>query len=325
MSGPSASPTPIIADHRPIAFIRSAKLREHHADDGEGRGHDQRLADTHDPAGHHELRGGAGVRGGRRRAREQQQSAEEEGFAAEPVGHAAREEHQAGRHQAVDVDQPLQLAGGGAEFVDERRQGDVQHGDVEADDEQAQAEHGQDRPTHGVPAWSAGSGGARRGRHGALLKLNNTVKGERIPGHPHRSNTSVKIYSLCPAVRACTRVRETLRIFSQVSSNSRSGVDCPTMPAPASQPGAALRAEHRAQRERRVQRAVAAHREDRAAVQAARPVLQLPDGAVGGGLGHAGRGDGGEDGRERPATARARPAAAAPRPGTPGAARCRAP
>ena len=65
-------------------------------------------------------------------------------------------EEQAGEHERVAVDDPLQLAGRGVEVLDERGQGHVEDGVVEADDQQAEAQHAE-RP----PAPVDGSSGHR--------------------------------------------------------------------------------------------------------------------------------------------------------------------
>ena len=75
--------------------------------------------------------------------------------AAEAVAEAAGGEQQAGEHQRVGVDDPLQLAGRGAEpalgrRVGERRERDVQDRVVERDDDEADAEHQQREPPAAV-------------------------------------------------------------------------------------------------------------------------------------------------------------------------------
>ena len=66
-------------------------------------------------------------------------------LAAEAIAEAAGGQQQAGEHQRVGVDDPLQLAGGGAELADQRRQGDVHDRAVDDDDEHRQAQHREDR------------------------------------------------------------------------------------------------------------------------------------------------------------------------------------
>ena len=60
--------------------------------------------------------------------------------AARTVAHAAHGEQQPGEHERVAVDDPLQLAGGGVEIADQRRDRHVQDGVVERDDEQGDAD-----------------------------------------------------------------------------------------------------------------------------------------------------------------------------------------
>ena len=67
-------------------------------------------------------------------------------LAAEAVAQAARGEQQAGEDERVGVDHPLELAGAGAQLAADRRQRHVDDGVVDDDDEQAQAQHAEDRP-----------------------------------------------------------------------------------------------------------------------------------------------------------------------------------
>ena len=82
-------------------------------------------------------------------------------LAAEAVAEAAGGHQQAGEHEDVGVDDPLQLAGRGAELGGQRRQGDVDDRAVEDDDEHGRAEHGQDEPAAAVGWGGAGDGGGR--------------------------------------------------------------------------------------------------------------------------------------------------------------------
>ena len=67
-------------------------------------------------------------------------------LATEAVAEAADGEQQPGEHQRVAVDDPLHLAGGGAEVPDQVGDGDVEDRVVEGDHQQARAEHGQRPP-----------------------------------------------------------------------------------------------------------------------------------------------------------------------------------
>ena len=64
------------------------------------------------------------------------------------------DEHQPGEQHDVGVDDPLQIARAGVQLAHERRQGDVQDGAVERDDQQRHAQHGQREPVsrrNGLP------------------------------------------------------------------------------------------------------------------------------------------------------------------------------
>ena len=67
-------------------------------------------------------------------------------LAAEPVAERPRRQQQAGEHERVAVDHPLELAVGGVEVAHERGQRHVEDGVVEGDHHEAQAEHQQDPP-----------------------------------------------------------------------------------------------------------------------------------------------------------------------------------
>ena len=67
-------------------------------------------------------------------------------LASVAVGQAAGGEQQAGEHEHVGVDDPLDLAVRGAEVDDQRRDRDVEDRVVHHDDQQAHAEHAEDQP-----------------------------------------------------------------------------------------------------------------------------------------------------------------------------------
>ena len=69
-----------------------------------------------------------------------------EALAAEAVAQRAGGEQHAGEHERVGVDDPLLLAVGQAERLRHRRQGDVQRGVADDDDDQAHAQHAEDHP-----------------------------------------------------------------------------------------------------------------------------------------------------------------------------------
>ena len=71
-------------------------------------------------------------------------------LAAELVAQAAGGQQQAGEHQRVAIDDPLQLAVGGAQFVDQRGDGHVEDGVVHHDDQQAETQRGQGEPSPSV-------------------------------------------------------------------------------------------------------------------------------------------------------------------------------
>ena len=108
--------------------------------------HDERPADAHQGPGGGEDVGGAGEGGGHGAQPEDREAHGEGGAAAEAVGQAPGGEQQARKDEDVGIDDPLQLAVGGVERSGERGQGDVQDRVVDADDKEAEAQHGEDPP-----------------------------------------------------------------------------------------------------------------------------------------------------------------------------------
>ena len=72
------------------------------------------------------------------------QADHEGALAPEPVGHRARQHEQAGQHQRVGVDRPLQPGHRGVVVPADRREGDIDDGHVESDDQQAHRADQQD-------------------------------------------------------------------------------------------------------------------------------------------------------------------------------------
>ena len=149
--GPMPMPSADTPAQMPMAVPRSSRLGEHVGEDRQRGRHDERAADAHQRAGRdrarrHRWRTRTAASRCRRR-----QAERERPVAAEPVTEAARGEQQAGEHERVGVDDPLQLAARRAEpallhRVRERRQGDVEDRVVEHDHDQAHAQHEQREP-----------------------------------------------------------------------------------------------------------------------------------------------------------------------------------
>jgi hypothetical protein len=70
---------------------------------------------------------------------------EHEALASEPVGQAPGGQDQRGEHQAVGIDDPLELAGRGMQLAHQARQRDVDDRDVEVDRERRQQQRGKYR------------------------------------------------------------------------------------------------------------------------------------------------------------------------------------
>ena len=87
--------------------------------------------------------GGGGERGHRRRDAEHHETDAQDQGAAEPVPERAADEQEAGEHQDVGVDDPLQLRRRGVEVAHQGRQRDVQDQAVDRGDQHRQAHDGQ--------------------------------------------------------------------------------------------------------------------------------------------------------------------------------------
>ena len=79
-------------------------------------------------------------------AAEDHQPGHEDPLAADPVAQRPEGEEQAGEHHGVGVDHPLQLAGAGTQAAGDRREGHVENGVVQTDEEEGDAQHGQRGP-----------------------------------------------------------------------------------------------------------------------------------------------------------------------------------
>ena len=127
------------------------RRREDDLDDRQGRRHDQRRADAHADTGGDEGVDGRRQRRHHRGGAEHDQAESEQAPAAEPVPEPAGEQQEPAEGQGVGVDRPLQVRPGRAQVALQRRQRDVEDQRVQADDDQAQDQYGQDPPAPRVP------------------------------------------------------------------------------------------------------------------------------------------------------------------------------
>ena len=161
-TGPSAIATPATPDQRPIATRSLARVGEHVREDRQRGGHDQRGADAHHRASSDERADVGGERGRRRRQAEDHQPGGERTLATEAVTERPRGEQEAGEHERVRIDDPLELAHAGAQVADEGGQGDVDDRVVDDDHEEAHAEHRERPPTVALGTQLAVALGTRR-------------------------------------------------------------------------------------------------------------------------------------------------------------------
>ena len=83
---------------------------------------------------------------------------EQRALAAEPVTERAGGEQQAGEHEGVGVDDPLQHRGAGVELALQRRQGHVERRHRHDDHDERQAQHAEQEPAALVDVGRAWSG-----------------------------------------------------------------------------------------------------------------------------------------------------------------------
>ena len=124
---------------------------EHVGQDGERRRHDEGTACAHARPGEDQDVGRFGERREQRSGAEHGEADDEAAVTSEAVTEAPCRQEQPGEDDGVGVDDPLQLARRGAEaslggLLGQCRQGDVEDGVVEDDDEQAHAEDRQRHP-----------------------------------------------------------------------------------------------------------------------------------------------------------------------------------
>ncbi|RPK78911.1 hypothetical protein EES46_33345 [Streptomyces sp. ADI98-10] len=120
------------------------------AQDRQRGGHDHRAADAEEGAGR-DQDGGCVGRGGERGGDAEQRVAEEQyASSADPVTQRAEEDEQRGADEGVGVDDPEEGRAARAQVLGDGRNRDVQHGRVEGDDQETEAEDHEDDPAVGV-------------------------------------------------------------------------------------------------------------------------------------------------------------------------------
>ncbi len=159
--------------------------REDLQGDREGGGEQQRPADAHAGPRRDQLPRGTGESGDQRADAEQGEPRDQHLLAAVAVGGAARGEQQAGLHERVGVDHPLDVGGGRAQLLGEGGDRHVQDGVVEQHGELRQADHSQDQPPPGMAPVGPGRlegrhtgpfSGSRRLRRGAAGVLRKSLR-----------------------------------------------------------------------------------------------------------------------------------------------------
>jgi len=126
--------------------LRSLGGREDRRDDRQGGGHDECGPDAHDRAGADDQVDRVDERAEQRADAEQQQSALQGALAAEPVADRASRQQQASEDDRIGVDDPLQVGGGGAERLLDRRDRDVQPRHGHDDHHQTEAHDAEQEP-----------------------------------------------------------------------------------------------------------------------------------------------------------------------------------
>ena len=158
----AARPGGGVVGERPVA-VRA--LRERRRDDRQPGRRGERGAHALDHAGDDEQRAVVDETADRGGDEEHAQPDQQHPPAAEQVGGAAAEQQQAAVAEHVAGHDPLELRRGQAELGADRRQRHADHRHVEPVEEEDAAEHDQERPGAGVPAWCDGAwGGSHSGK-----------------------------------------------------------------------------------------------------------------------------------------------------------------
>ena len=147
-------------------LVARRSLGEVRGDEGEpGRRGERRRQPLHE-AGQDEERSAAHQTAGEGGEGEDGEGDEEDPPASEQVGGAAAEQQQAAVPEHVAADQPLQRGRRQVELRADRGEGDADHRDVEAVEEQHDAQGDQHRPDPGTPRRGARDGRAGRRESG---------------------------------------------------------------------------------------------------------------------------------------------------------------
>ncbi len=135
--------------------------------DRQRRRHDHGAADAEQRAGRDQHLGVVGQGRERGGDAEERVAEQQDPSAAHPVAQRAEEDQQRGADERVDVDDPEQFDGAGPEVLGDGGDRHVQHGRVEGDEQQADAEDDQDHPAVGTgPGRPTARRGGGRGRPG---------------------------------------------------------------------------------------------------------------------------------------------------------------
>ena len=147
VTGPSATARPLVAAQIEMAIARWRASVNTLTSSAKRRREDQRRPDAHRCAPGDQLAGRRRHRCKDRGRAERRHADHQRALATESIADAAGCHQQPGEHQHVGVDDPLQLAGGRAQFTHEGRQGDVHDGAVDDDDEDRGAQHRRESAT----------------------------------------------------------------------------------------------------------------------------------------------------------------------------------
>ena len=129
--------------------------REHVGEDRQGRRHDERGTDPHHRPGGDQLARRVGEGAEQGSEGEDDEAELQRPLAPEAVTQRPGREQQAGEHQRIGVDDPLQVGVRCVQLIGpgERRQGHVEHRVADDDDDQRRAQNGEDLPPPGVDVW----------------------------------------------------------------------------------------------------------------------------------------------------------------------------
>ena len=125
---------------------------KHVGDQRQARRHERRTTDTHQRASSDQDARGGSERGDDRGDAEHRGTQQQDASTADAVADVAHRDEQSCDEEPVDVENPQLLGGAGIEGVGDRRDREVEDGEVHRDQENRKGQHGQSPPRASIGA-----------------------------------------------------------------------------------------------------------------------------------------------------------------------------